>query len=437
MKTKFKIIIGLLFFSLTTFAQKDQVKILKKIYAKEIITDADLVDYKKNATKYGDVAIEEEDKVYSEFYKSILPILEINALGANVTTMQKANFINMETISDLSSGLNGTLDFEKKTGKKLYTDKINETIRNFKPIFWEYVVVLDGQKKYKEVSQAAYLIYQLDKKDLERLYIAAEYALRAKEYDKSIQYYNELNALKYTGESTTYIAKSKVNDEYNAFSSLAERDIAVKIGTHTDPKIEKTPSRTGSIYKNIVESYIAKNDIPGAKKAIVDARLTNPDDTSLILTEANLYLKTEDFDTYKKLITEVLAKNPNDADLFFNLGVISSKSKDGQAEAEKNYLKAIQIDPKYRNAYINLAVLKLEGETKLLDQMNKLGTSPADSKKYDVLKAKREGLYKSALPYLEKAEELFTGDADIKSTLLNVYNALDMTEKAKALKAKK
>ena len=343
----------------------------------------------------------------------------------------------METIANLSSGLSATLEYEKKVGKEIYTKNINETISKYKPLLWGYVVSLDGQKKYKEVSQAAYSIYQMDKKDLERLYIAAEYAFRAQQYNKAIEYYNELNALKYTGEATTYLAKNKANDEYNSFETLAQRDVAVKIGTHTDPKIEKTPSRKGDIYKNIVESYIQKNDIPAAKKAIVDARLANPDDSSLIIAEANLYLKTEDYVTYKKLITEVLAKNPNDADLFFNLGVISSKAKDGQAEAEQNYLKAIQIDPKYKNAYINLAILKLDGETKLSEQMNKLGTSPADNKKYDILKAKQQGLYKSALPYLEKAEELFTGDAEIKSTLLNVYNALDMTEKAKALKAKK
>ncbi|WP_134397015.1 tetratricopeptide repeat protein [Flavobacterium psychrophilum] len=437
MNTKSKIITGLLFFSLATFAQKDEMKALKKIYTKEVITDNDLADYKKYAMKFGDVAIEEEDKVYSEFYKCMLPILEINALGANATSIQKSNFVNMQTISNLSLGLNATLDFEKKTGKKLYTDKIIETVKNFKPILWEYVITLDGQKKYKEVSQAAHLIYQLDKKDLERLYIAAEYATSGQEYDKAIEYYNELNAQKYTGESTSYIAKNKLNDQYNAYSTIAERDLAVKIGTHTDPKVEKTPSKKGRIDKNIVESYIGKNDIPGAKKAIIDAKLTNPDDTSLIITEANLYLKTEDYDTYKKLIAEVLLKNPNDADLFFNLGVISGKAKDGQAEAEKNYLKAIEIDPQYKEAYLNLALLKLEGEVKLSEQMNKLGTTPADNKKYDVLKAKKRELYKSSLPYLEKAEELFVGDDQIKGVLLNVYNALDMTEKSKALKAKK
>jgi hypothetical protein len=40
------------------------------------------------------------------------------------------------------------------------------------------------------------------------------------------------------------------------------------------------------------------------------------------------------------------------------------------------------------------------------------------------------------LPYLEKASELDGTNEEVKSTLLSVYRALEMTEKAKALKAK-
>jgi hypothetical protein len=32
-----------------------------------------------------------------------------------------------------------------------------------------------------------------------------------------------------------------------------------------------------------------------------EARAANPEDTSLILTQANLYLQTKDFETYKKI----------------------------------------------------------------------------------------------------------------------------------------
>jgi tetratricopeptide (TPR) repeat protein len=197
----------------------------------------------------------------------------------------------------------------------------------------------------------------------------------------------------------------------------------------------------------------------------------------LILTEANLYLDTKDYDTYKKLITEVLAQSPNDADLVFNLGVISynakkaaetsveealaaslkatksgkleeSKvftkaandaiqlSKNSGLEAETYYKRAIEIKPDYVNAYLNLAILKLDADKKLFDEMQKLGNSDKDNKRYEVLKKQREVVFTSALPYLEKASELDGTNEEVKGTLLSVYRALEMTEKAKALKAK-
>ena len=197
----------------------------------------------------------------------------------------------------------------------------------------------------------------------------------------------------------------------------------------------------------------------------------------MILTEANLYLDTKDYDTYKKLITEVLAQSPNDADLVFNLGVISynakkaaetsveealaaslkatksgkleeSKvftkaandaiqlSKNSGLEAETYYKRAIEIKPDYVNAYLNLAILKLDADKKLFDEMQKLGNSDKDNKRYEVLKKQREVVFTSALPYLEKASELDGTNEEVKGTLLSVYRALEMTEKAKALKAK-
>ena len=152
------------------------------------------------------------------------------------------------------------------------------------------------------------------------------------------------------------------------------------------------------------------------------------------MTEANIYLELNDFATYKKLITDVLAKNPNDADLVYNLGVIASKTD--VVEAEKYYKKAIEIKPNYTNAYLNLAIMKLDADKKIIDEMNKLGTSEKDTKRYEVLKKQRNDMFNSALPYLEKAYELEPGNADVAATLLNVYGALEMTDKKKALKAK-
>jgi Flp pilus assembly protein TadD len=146
-------------------------------------------------------------------------------------------------------------------------------------------------------------------------------------------------------------------------------------------------------------------------------------------------LETKDFDTYKKLISEVLLKNPNDADLIFNLGVISYNAKNN-ADAEKYYLQAIKIKPNYVNAYLNLAILKLDADKVLFEEISKLGNSEKDNKRYAVLKKQREVVFTSALPYLEKANELDPKNTEVKNTLLSVYGALEMTEKKKALKAK-
>jgi tetratricopeptide (TPR) repeat protein len=122
-------------------------------------------------------------------------------------------------------------------------------------------------------------------------------------------------------------------------------------------------------------------------------------------------------------------------DLIYNLGVISANGNKLE-EAEKYYKKAIEINPNYFNAYLNLSELKLRADEKFVNEMNKLGTSEKDNKRYEVLKAEREKNFKAILPYLEKAYELEPNNDGAKKTLMSVYNALEMTDKYKALKAK-
>jgi tetratricopeptide (TPR) repeat protein len=358
--------------------------------------------------------------------------------GNTYLDLAKKKIDASQNLTEAAKAYNSLLEVEKKSGKSKYSNIVPASLLEVKTELTNIAVGESNEKKYKESALKLYQAYLLDKKDTTMLYYAAGTAINGQDYDLALDYYNQLKGLNYSGKATNYLAKSKINDQEQVFPTLADRDRAVKIGTHTNPKIENIESKRGEINKNITLIYIEKGDIPAAKKSISDARKTNPDDSSLIISEADLYLKTNDLDMYKKLISEAVAKNPNDATLFYNLGVISSQSKDPSAklEAEKNYIKAIEIDPNYKDAYMNLTVLKLDGEQESVEQMNKLGTSPADNKKYDALKVKRENLYKSALPYLEKANELFVGDKAVKSTLLNVYNALDMTEKYKALKAK-
>ena len=297
-------------------------------------------------------------------------------------------------------------------------------------------LALADAKQYKQASDVLYGAYQLDKKDQDKLFYAASYSVNAQDFDKALEYYTELKRLKYTGEGTLYFAYNATSKtEENFGGNKALRDLAVKAGSHTKPMEEKIPSKVGEIYKNIALILVEDGKIEEAKAAIADARNANPDDSGLILTEADLYLKINDFDNYTKLINEALAKNPNNADLVYNLGVISANANK-LAEAETYYKRTLEIDPNYFNALLNLSELKLRADEKYVTEMNKLGTSEKDNKRYEVIKAEREKCFKSVLPYLEKALELKPEDDAAKKTLLSVYNALEMTDKYKALKAK-
>ncbi|WP_291131947.1 tetratricopeptide repeat protein [Flavobacterium sp. UBA7682] len=437
MKIKHIVLASTILVSVSAFAQKDELKTLKKIYTKEAPKPGDVIEYKSTLARLEGLATEEGDKVSAGFYKAMLPLVEIMSFGPTVTEAQKAQVVSAKTVVDIEKGLNGTLEYEKKTGKKVYTDDILKKVELYKSDIINLAIALGQQQKFQEASDVLYSLYLLDKKDADKLFFAASYAVSAANYDKAFQYYSELKALNYTGEGTLYYAfNNSLKQEENFGNNKSLRDISVNTTkTHSKPRDEKTESKRGEIFKNIALILVQKGKVEEAKAAVQEARQANPEDTSLILTEADLYLKMNDFETYSKLANEALSKNPNNVDLVFNLGVISANANKSD-EAEKHYKRALEINPNYFNAHLNLAELKLRADEKWVTELNKLGTSEKDNKRYEVIKKLREDNFKLILPHLEKAVELEPTNEPAKKTLLSVYNALEMTDKYKALKAK-
>jgi tetratricopeptide (TPR) repeat protein len=421
MKSKYVILASALLISVIAFAQKDQIKAAEK------------------ALKGGNPA------------EAVSVLNGVESLVANADASEKAHyyFVNGNAHLELANkkvdesknlllaakSFQDLLATEKASGKDKYSSQAAASIVTIKRNLLNSAVDDTKANRDLEGAKKLYDVYLLDKKDTINLYYAASTYVNAKDYATALQCYSELKTLNFSGKGTTYLAMNKLTSEEDLFNTAKERDLAVKLGTHEKPKTEKIPSKRGEIYKNIALILVDQGKTEEAKKAIGDARKANPDDNTLLYTEANLYLETKDFDTYKKLVAEALEKNPNDADLVFNLGVLSANAKN-RADAEKYYKRVIEINPKYTNAYINLAALKLEDEKPIIDEMNKLGTSAKDMKRYEVLKVQREDLFKSTIPYLKTAVELDSTNIDVAKTLMNVYHALEMTAEYKALKEK-
>jgi len=437
MKIKYALLATSMFFSVASFAQKDELKTLKKLYAKDQLSTSDISEYKSAVNKLSGMSgMAEADQVYTNFYKSMTPLLELMTAGTAPNAQTLAKAFTPAKINEMAAGLNATLDFEKKSGKKVYTDDIIETITEYKPVLVNYAITLNQASKFKEAGQVFEAIYNLDKKDEGNLYNASILALQAQDFDLALKYLYELKNINYSGEGTIYYAVNKASGNEETFNSDADRKASIKLGVHDKPRDEKVPSKRGEIYKNIASILVHQGKVDEAKKAINEAKAANPGDTSLMLAEANLYLDAKDFTNYKRIITEVLEKDPNDADLLFNLGVISTNSGDIE-DAKKYYKRAIEVNPNYFNAYNNLGALMLVGEDKMVKEMNSLGTTPKDNKRFDELKAKRNKMYADALPYFEKALQIEPKEPNIKAVLLNAYQVLEMDAKYKALKAQK
>lgn len=437
MKIKHLVVSASILVSFSTVAQKEELKKLKKLYDKQMPSTSDLAEYKANLDKLQTLATEEGDKVYYEYYRASYPFREMMSGGKNSDPQKMMDLFNVKNIADISRVYQATLEYEKKVGKKLFTEDILKSIAQYKPMLISGADANAKAKKFQEASQLAFTVYQLDPKEIDMVYYAANYAVAANDYTKALEYYTILKNKNYSGEGMLYLAVNKSNGVEESFgSNKSLRDVSVNSAkTHEKPKDEKIPSKRGEIYKNIALILISQDKIEEAKSAISEARRENPNDESLVLSEADLYLKINDFDTYSKLIREVLEKNPNDAKLVFNLGVISGNAGKLE-EAEKQYKRAIEIDPNYADAYLNLSEIILRGDEKFVNEMNSLSTSEKDNKRYEVLKAAREKNFKTVLPYLEKAVDLDGKNEAAKKTLLSVYNALEMTDKYKALKAK-
>ena len=172
-----------------------------------------------------------------------------------------------------------------------------------------------------------------------------------------------------------------------------------------------------------------------AIEAIKDARKANPMDVDLILTEADLYIQLGDKEKFTFLTKQAIEKDPDNHLLYYNLGVITGE-EGNRNEARSYYKRAIELDPTYTSAYLNLAALILDGEPDLVEKMNSLGNSYADNIKYEKLQKQREELFLEAVPILEKLVDIDPSNIEALKTLKNIFGTIGDSANFKKMKEK-
>ena len=314
-------------------------------------------------------------------------------------------------------------------------------------------VIVDNDNNQTVFESGAILLYLAKKYDkfldkdnnIDYLYFAAGSAVNSKNYDVALKYYLELKESNYTGiVDEFYVTNKSTGVEEKVDES--QYKVLQKSKDYINPRVGQTPSRYPEIVKNIALIFVqqGKNDI--AIKAINEARNIQPEDTGLILNEADLYIRLSNSSNdsiqrrnyrlkFKSLMELAITKEPQNGILYYNLGVISSEQ--GETDDAVNYYqKAISLKPDYVDAYLNLVSEILKGEKSIIDEMNNLGTSRSDNLRYDELKVKREDLYKKCIPFLEDLIGISPENLSALNTLKNIYGVLGENEAFMQVKAK-
>lgn len=374
------------------------------------------------------------------FEKAAVALDAAEALLGSMDDKYKSQYYLLRSVFYLNNGepdfntIKKSMEALKLATATAQEQGVKNQIQNLKAHLVNKGTSLLQSEDYKTSSDYFESAYKLVPNDTVYLFYAASTAVNAKLYDRSLAMYEELRSLGYTGVEQNYLATNKETQVEELFGSKVLRDLSVKSKSHINPRDETTKSKFPEIIKNIALIYVQNGENEKALQAMAVARAESPDDLNLLLTEANVYYTMGDTPKFKELLEVAIQKDPMNPELQYNLGVISSETDDYEG-SKKYYLKAIELKPDYINAYINLSALILGQEESILDEMNSLGSSAADDRKYDELKAKRNQLYLDAIPYLESAFGIDPSNYQAARTLANIYSAVGDSDKYKEYKA--
>jgi tetratricopeptide (TPR) repeat protein len=185
-------------------------------------------------------------------------------------------------------------------------------------------------------------------------------------------------------------------------------------------------STLSQIYLDLSRLYMMENDTLSAIKYAEEGSQKFPDVADLATQNIELNLQAGN---EEKVITDIekeIAKNPNNKHLHYYLGIAYGAS-DNDEKAEEAYKKAIQLDPEYSDAYINLGGLMLNRGIKVFREASNLPTNQQEQYNKELVRGNE--LIDQALPFLTKATETAPKSPIAWQNLKTYYQLKDNNEK--------
>lgn len=355
---------------------------------------------------------------YSKFNEVKLmgkPELGVKDLEAAKTALEKAS------VHEKTSGLSETWTYLALT----YTDYALMDSTGANPEYKEKAVAAIEKAKAGEGSEAQAENIDVANRTLAQIELTG--GIRAFEKQDFAGAYQAFNS------GLNYLPGDTLFTYYAGLAAINAKDYKAGIEKYKSLLGHEDFSNLPQIYLDLSRLSIMEADTASALKFADEGAAKFPDNEELATHSIEMNLQLGNEEKVTNDIKAQIAKNPQDAKLQYYYG-IALAATENNTEAEAAYKKAIELDPSYTNAYINLSGLILN---KGIDILRKANDLPASKQKEYLEQVKAGNVFvDEALPYLQKATELAPEMPLVWQNMKTYYILKDDKEKAAELDKK-
>jgi tetratricopeptide (TPR) repeat protein len=269
-------------------------------------------------------------------------------------------------------------------------------------------------KKYDDAYKAFDLSQKYSKGDTTSIYYAGISAAAAKNYKAAIDQYKKLITTNFSEKDKVYLDLSSLY--------LTEKDTTSALNIAAEA-VQKFPTNA-ELRKREIEISIQTGKVQQVLDKVLAAINNDPKNKTLYLYGGLIYSQAADVNTTK------ISKTKDAA----TIASLQKEKSDNYVKAADMYKKAIEIDPNYFDAVLNIGYVTLNPA---IDTYNAAQQLPAaKQKEYDVALAKSKAQFDAAKPYLEKATELQPDSVDAWKNLKTYYIGVQNVAKANEIQKK-
>lgn len=296
----------------------------------------------------------------------------------------------------------------------------------------------------------------IDDKEKLKSDIAAKLKVVGAEYfNTGITFYQQNNYNKAMADFQKTIAISQENHVIDTLANYGEalclEKMAATDKSYLDQAIAKyqylvdLKMKEVSVYASLANLYKDKGDLEKGSEIINEGKKVFPGNTDLVITEANMYISTNNHAKAVNSLMVAKEKEPNNVSVLYAIGVtydllkndtkLSAEEREKYfEEAVKAYKETIAVDPNFFDALFNLGALYFNKGGELINEANKLPIN--ETAKYDKMINEGNDNLNLALPFLEKCEVLQPKDKNTLISLKEIYTRLKVIDKLAAVNEK-